>query len=230
MRTTKSSAMVLALMLAAVIPCVASAQFLGTSPQNNLRDLSSIKPPPGSSAAIVVFEDLGCPACARAHPIEAEAAKRANVPLLRYDFPIPAHVWTFQGAVCARYIQEKLSPKLADQFRSDLFAAQRSIASRDDLQQFTQRWFQLHGQQMPFLIDPTGELAKAVQSDYELGRHINIEYTPTVLVVTRDKHQVVCGTKDGPDDPERILPVAEAALSQESAKTPPTARARPQVN
>lgn len=190
-----------------------SAQFFGTAPKDNLRDMSAIKPPAGSPVAIVVFEDLGCPACAHAHPIEEEAAKRANVPLLRYDFPIAAHVWTFQGAVCARYIQNKISPSLAELFRRDVFAAQNSIASRDDLQQFTQTWLQRHGQQMPFVLDPNGALAKAVQADYDLGRRINVQYTPTVIVVTKDQHQIICGTKDGPDDPSRILPVAEAALS-----------------
>src|SRR5271170_1164921 len=80
-------------------PSLLSAQFLGASPQNSLHDLSILQPPAGSKAAIVVFEDLGCPACAHAHPIELDAAKRANVPLLRYDFPIAGHVWTFQGAV-----------------------------------------------------------------------------------------------------------------------------------
>jgi protein-disulfide isomerase len=192
---------------------VLSAQFLGTSPANNLRDVAAIKLPSGSKVAIVVFEDLGCPACAHAHAIEIDAAKRANVPLLRYDFPFPGHIWTFQGAVCARYIQEKINPQLANDFRSDVFAAQSRIASKDDLQQFTQRWMQQHNQKMPFVMDPDGSLAKEVQADYDLGLHIKVGYTPTVIVMTKDQHQVVCGTKDGPNDPSSILPVVQAALT-----------------
>ncbi len=201
------------LALAAILaPSTVSAQLLGAGPQNNLRDVSLIKPPAGSKVAIVVFEDLGCPACAHAHPLEVQAAKRANVPLLRYDFPIAEHVWTFAGAVCARYIQEKISPLLADQYRSDVFAAQRGIGSTSDLQAFTRAWLLRHGQNMPFMLDPDGALAKAVQADYDLGRRINIEYTPTVIVVTKDQYQVVCGTKEV-NDPSRILPVVQAALT-----------------
>jgi protein-disulfide isomerase len=193
-------------------PVAASAQFLGTSPQNSLRDLSILQPPAGSKAAIVVFEDLGCPACAHAHPIEADAARRANVPLLRYDFPIPAHIWTFQGAVCARYIQNKISPRLAEQFRSDVFAAQSSIATKEDIERFTQVWLRRHNQQMPFVMDPDGALAKAVQADYDLGLRINLSRTPTVVVITKSERQVVCGTGGG-DNPSQILPVVEAALA-----------------
>ena len=80
-------------------------------------------------------------------------------PLVRYDFPIAAHVWTFEGGVCARYLQEKVSPKLAGEYRSAVFLAQSSILSKDALQRFTQRWMQQHGLQMPFGMDPKGELA-----------------------------------------------------------------------
>jgi protein-disulfide isomerase len=195
-------------------PFALRAQSFGTNPPNGFRNLSSLKPPAGSKVAIVVFEDLGCPGCAYAHSIELDAAKRANVPLVRYDFPFPAHIWTFQGAVCARYIQSKVSPQLADQYRGDVFKAQSSIASKDDLQHFTQVWLQRHGQTMPFVIDPDGALAKAVQADYDLGLHINLTHTPTVLVVTKDQQQIVCGTgKSETSDPSKIYPVVEAALA-----------------
>jgi len=195
-------------------PFALLAQSFGKNPPNVFRNLSSLKPPAGSKVAIVVFEDLGCPGCAYAHSIELDAAKRANVPLVRYDFPFPAHIWTFQGAVCARYIQSKVSPQLADQYRGDVFKAQSSIASKDDLQHFTQVWLQRHGQTMLFVIDPDGALAKAVQADYDLGLHINLTHTPTVLVVTKDQQQIVCGTGTSEtSDPSKIYPVVEAALA-----------------
>ena len=204
----------LAVLTLLLSPFALLAQSFGTNPPNVFRNLSSLKPPAGSKVAIVVFEDLGCPACAYAHSIELDAAKRANVPLVRYDFPFPAHIWTFQGAVCARYIQNKVSPQLADQYRSDVFKAQSSIASKDDLQHFTQVWLQRHGQTMPFVIDPDGALAKAVQADYDLGVHINLTHTPTVLVVTKDRQQIVCGTGTSEtSDPSKIYPVVEAALA-----------------
>jgi hypothetical protein len=115
-----------------LIPIALHAQFSGVAPANSLRDLSLLKPPTGYSVAIVVFEDLGCPACAHAHPIEIQAAVATHVPIMRYDFPLQAHVWTFQGAVDARYIQEKINLKLAEAYRSDVFAAQRTIANKED--------------------------------------------------------------------------------------------------
>ena len=37
---------------------------------------------------------------------------------------------------------------------------------------------------------------------------------PTVVVVTRNQYQVVCGTKDGANDPTQILAVIQGALAQ----------------
>ena len=70
----------------------------------------------------------------------------------------PATSWSRDGAITARYLQDKVSPEMAEQFRRDVFAAQLSIASKDDLQNFTRKWFQQHGQQMPFVMDPSGRL------------------------------------------------------------------------
>lgn len=195
-------------------PVTSVAQFLGQGPANPLKEISTIKLPAGSKVAIVVFEDLGCPACAHAHPYELEAAKKASVPLLRFDFPIASHIWTFDAALNARYLQDKVSPELAGEYRSDVFAAQSGITSKDDLRQFTEHWFQKHNQKMPFVIDQDGSLVKKVQADYDLGRRINLQYTPTILVVTKDQYQVICGVKDGANDPTQILPVVEAALSK----------------
>jgi protein-disulfide isomerase len=221
MRQTTKRSMLLATLVLSVSPVTLRAQSFGTNPPNVFRNLSVLKPPAGSKVAIVVFEDLGCPGCAYAHPIEQDTAKRANVPLVRYDFPLAAHIWTFQGAVCARYIQNKVSPQLADQYRGDVFKAQSSIANKDDLERFTQVWLQRHGQQMPFVMDPDGSLTKAVQADYDLGLHINLTHTPTILVVTKDHQQIVCGTgTPETNDPSRIYPVVEAALSQTVHATP----------
>jgi protein-disulfide isomerase len=67
---------------------------------------------------------------------------------------------------------------------------------------------------MPTDIDPNGILAKEVSADFELGKRLNVEYTPTVVVVTRDQYQVVCGTKDGTNDASQLLQVVEGAIAQ----------------
>jgi protein-disulfide isomerase len=89
-----------------------------------------------------------------------------------------------------------------------------SISNKEDLQHFTQHWMQQHNLQMPFVMDPDGALAAKVKADYDLGTRLNVQFTPTIVVVTRDRYQVVCGTKTGANDPEQILPVVQAALSQ----------------
>jgi protein-disulfide isomerase len=203
-----------ATVMLAFTPQIMQAQFAGTGPRDNFRDTTVLRPPVGSKVAIIVFEDLGCPACAHAHPIERQVAEQYHVPLVRYDFPLAQHIWTFDGAVDARYLQDKVSPKLADEYRSAVFATQMSISSKDDLRQFTDHWMQQHGQKMPAVVDPDGALARKVQADYDLGKRLNVEYTPTLVVVTRNNYQVVGGTAEGPNDPTKLAGVVEGAIAQ----------------
>ncbi len=209
----------------------ANAQFLAPVPVDNFKaeGKSILRPPAGSKVAVIVFEDLGCPSCAANHPYELKTVEAAHVPLVRYDFPFAQHIWTFEGAVCARYIQDRVNPKLAADFRSDVFAAQRMFASPDDIDRYTRTWLQKHGQQAPFVLDPGGKLAKEVAADRDLGNRLNVEYTPTIIVVTRDKYQVVFGTKSGQpggDDVSRLLPVIQAAQAAPSTPVAAAHRAR----
>ena len=197
------------------------AQFIGPATHDDFRDTTILRPPAGSKVAILVFEDLGCPGCARAHPIELQAAEQFHVPLMRHDFPIPAHIWTFEGAVYARYLQDKVGTKLAGEFRTDVFHDQMAIAGKDDLHRYVQRWFQKHGQKLPFVIDPTGALNAEVQADLDLGKRLNVTHTPTIVVVTRNNYQVVCGT-DELLDPTQLVPILRAAIKQTT--TAPAAR------
>ena len=208
---------VAALVLLAGLATPLWAQFHGQGPDAGFKDTSMLKPPAGHKVALIVFEDLGCPGCANAHPYELKAVEQTGIPLVRYDFPLAAHIWTFQAAVCARYIQDKISPELAGQYRTDVFASQRMISNKDDLDRFTQTWMSRHGKQIPFVIDPDGSLARKVQADYDLGRRLNLQYTPTVVVVTKDKYQVVCGVKDFMD-PAQILPTIQGAIAQAHGK------------
>lgn len=205
----------------------AHAQFVAPVPADNFKaeGKSILRPPAGSKVAVLVFEDLGCPACAANHPYELQAVEQAHIPLVRYDFPFVQHVWTFEGAVCARYIQDHINAKMAGDFRSDVFAAQRMFSSPDDIDRYTRTWLQKHGQQAPFVLDPGGKLAKEVTAERDLGNRLNVEYTPTIIVVTKDKYQVVFGTKDGQaggNNISRLPAVIEAA--QASTSKPAAAR------
>ena len=152
---------------------------------NNFRDTSMVKPPAGAKVAIYEFEDLECPACSHAFPLVHSAVERYKIPLVRHDFPLKMHLWSFDAAVTARYIQDKISPEAAEEFRRAVFANQTSIASKDDLQAFTQRYFQQHGRTMPFVMDPSGLFTQEVKSDYTLGERIGLTQTPTIFVVTQ---------------------------------------------
>jgi protein-disulfide isomerase len=149
------------------------------------KDTSMLKPPAGAKIAIIVFEDLECPACAHAFPIAHAAAAHYNIPLVRRDFPLPMHIWSFDAAVWARYLQDKVSPKTADDYRGAVFAAQTGIASKDDMQNFTQRFFKSHGLQLPFVPDPTGQFKKEVEADRALGEKLGVIYTPSITVCTQ---------------------------------------------
>ncbi len=109
------------------------------------KDTSMLKPPAGVKVAIVEWEDLECPACAHAFPLVHQAVDHYHIPLVRYDFLIPGHIWSKQAAVYARYLQEKVAGDLATEYRREVFASQFKIASQDDLVKFTQQFFATHG-------------------------------------------------------------------------------------
>ncbi len=200
----------------ALLP-LAAAQFAGQGPRDSFIDTSILKPAPGSKVSILVFEDLGCPACAHAHPYELAAAAKEHVPLIRRDFPLEAHVWTFDAAVFARYLEDHVSPKTAGDYRTDVFLAQRQIASKDDLQQYDARWSKQHGLTIPSPLDPGGKLAAQVKADFDLGVRLNVTLTPTIVVVTPTHYQVVTGTAAGSNDPAQLDAVVQGALTQTSA-------------
>src|SRR5271154_3843406 len=93
-------------------------------------DTSVLRPPKGSKVALIVFEDLQCPDFARAAPLLHEAAKKYNIPLVQYDFPLPMHNWSFEAAVNARYFDTK-SKKLGDDYRLFIFANQPQITPQN---------------------------------------------------------------------------------------------------
>jgi len=147
-------------------------------------DTSMLKPPAGAKVAVLEWEDLECPACARAFPIVHQAIDHYHIPLVRYDFQIPGHQWSHEASLYARYIQDKISPEMATDYRRQVFASQFRIASKDDLNKFTQQFFASHGKQMPFVVDPTGQLGREVDADKALGNKLGLNETPTIVVVT----------------------------------------------
>jgi protein-disulfide isomerase len=174
----------LAAALTLALPAALHAQDAVPAGQGDaFKDTSMLKLPAGQKAAIYDFEDLECPACARAFPISHAAVEHYKIPLLRHDFIIPGHIWSRDAAVTARYLQDKVSPEVAEQFRRDVFANQISIASKDDLQAYTHKWFASHNQQLPFVMDPSGRFAAEIQADVTLAERLGVRETPTIIVL-----------------------------------------------
>jgi protein-disulfide isomerase len=161
----------------------AHAQFGAPPPGTQVHDPAALRPPAGARVAIVEFEDMECPDCARANPLLKEAAAKYHIPWARHDFPLPMHNWSMQAAINARWFDMK-SKTLGDEYRDQVFANQTSITGLDVLAQFTQKFAQGHNIALPFAIDPQGKLISEVKADYALGQRIGIEHTPTIWVVT----------------------------------------------
>lgn len=176
-------ATVMALPLIAVPVSAQRAAPAGTG--DPFKDTSTLKPPAGVRVAILEFQDLECPACAHAFPIVHQAAAHYNIPLYEKDFPLRQHIWSFDAAVWARYLQDKVSAKVGDDYRGAIFAQQLAITSKDDMLNFTRRFFQSHGLQMPFVADPSGELTKEVVAERTLGDKIGLQHTPTIIVCSQ---------------------------------------------
>jgi len=161
----------------------ATAQTAVGGQVTHFADTSMLKPPAGQKIAIVEWEDLECPACARAFPIVHEAIKHYNIPLVRYDFMIPGHVWSKQAETMARFMQDSFGMEYATEYRREVFATQYKIASQDDLNKFTQQFLQGHGnKQLPFVMDP--KYLNEVQADHNMGMKLGLQETPTIVVVT----------------------------------------------
>lgn len=170
--------------LAAVLFAAPAARAQFSGPQTTpVHDPEALKPPPGAKVAIVEFEDMECPMCAETNPLLMQAQAKYHIPWVRHDFPIPGHPWSFQAAVYARWFDTK-SKDLGGSYRDAIFAAQRSIETRRQLIDFTQKFASDHGQQLPFMIDPQGKLTEEVKADAALGNRIGVEHTPTIWIVT----------------------------------------------
>ena len=154
-------------------PAVLSAQ---DTPETVLR------PPKGSQVAIVIFEDLECPMCRRTSPLLEQASKTYNIPVIRHDFPLPMHPWSYQAAVMARYFDTH-SKAVGNEFRDYIFENQLEI-NVQNLRSYAEKFAAAHKVDLPYVIDPQGRFAALVNADKSLGQAIKIDHTPTVYVVS----------------------------------------------
>jgi len=145
-------------------------------------DTSALHPPAGNRMALVVFEDLECPACAKADPLLLQAERNYGLPLVRHDFVIPNHPWSKEAHIMARYFDTQ-SPQLGEEFRQYIFANQTQIY-KTNLRQWADKFAGAHHTALPAFYDPAGKLRVAVEADTELGKATGVHQTPTIYVVT----------------------------------------------
>lgn len=158
--------------------CVAAAAAQST-------DNPALRPPKGADVAIVVFEDLECPDCARAAPLLAEAARTYHIPVVVHDFPLQMHPWAYDAAIFAKYFDSQ-SKKLGSDFRETVYQHQMEI-TKDNLRAFAEKFASEHKVNLPFAVDPQGKLAAEVERDRDLGKSVNLDHTPTIYVVSNKK-------------------------------------------
>lgn len=143
---------------------------------------SVLRPPKGAQVAIVVFEDLECPMCSRTVPLVEQASKTYKIPLVRHDFPLPNHRWSYQAAIMARYFDTH-SKALGDEFRDYIFKSQIEI-NPQNLRSYAEKFAAAHKVDFPYVIDAGGKLSALVNADRDLGKAIKLEHTPTVYIVS----------------------------------------------
>jgi protein-disulfide isomerase len=148
------------------------------------QDTSMLKPPPGAKVALVVFEDLQCPLCARDYPLLQAAARTYKIPLVRYDFPLAMHSWSFEAAIWGHYFDSK-SRKLGDDFRGFIFQHQMEIVP-ENLRSYVDKFAAEQKIVAPFVADPQGKFKAEVEADQALGNRVPIKHTPTIYVVSRN--------------------------------------------
>ena len=147
------------------------------------QDLASVlRPPKGDKVAIVVFEDLQCPRCRTTAPLVEQAGRTYKIPVIRHDFPLPMHNWSYDAAVIARYF-DTLSKQLGNEYRDYIFQHQPEIFP-SNLRSFSEKFAAERKVALPFVVDPQGKLAAEVNADRDLGRRIGLQHTPTIYVVS----------------------------------------------
>jgi protein-disulfide isomerase len=145
----------------------------------------ALRPPKGAQTALVVFEDLQCPQCGRTAPLLDQASRTYKIPLVQHDFPLPAHNWSFEAAVLARYFDTH-SKEVGNEFRLDVFTHQLEIEPKT-LRAFAEKFANDHKIGLPFVVDPDGKLAALVKADKDLGLSLHVQHTPTIYIVSSKK-------------------------------------------
>jgi protein-disulfide isomerase len=168
-----------------LMAALASIMTAGWCARAQAQDTSILKPPPGAKIALVVFEDLQCPLCARDYPLLQAASHDYKIPLVRYDFPLPMHSWSFEAAIWGHYFDSR-SRKLGDDFRGYIFKHQQEIIP-ENLRTYVDKFAEEQKISVPFVADPQGKMKAEVENEQDIGKRVGIKHTPTIYVVSNKR-------------------------------------------
>jgi protein-disulfide isomerase len=147
------------------------------------QDLATeLRPPKGAKVAIVVFEDLQCPLCRNTAPLLKQAGKTYKIPVVRHDFPLPMHNWSFEATVTAHYLDAHSRP-LGLEYRDYIFEHQPEITPQN-LRTFSDKFAADHKMTLPFVVDPQGKIAAEVRTERDAETKMGLHQTPTIYVVS----------------------------------------------
>jgi protein-disulfide isomerase len=200
--------------LVAMVVMAASAAWAADA-----HNTSALHPPAGSRMALVVFEDLECPACAKADPLLVQAERNYGLPMVRHDFILPQHHWSKEAHIMARYF-DTLSPQLGEAFRQYIFGNQNAIY-KTNLRKWADDFAAAHHTALPAFYDPTGTLRAKVEADTELGKATGVHQTPTIYVVSisqQEPYEEVTDQGKLYETIEKVKAALPAAAPVKSAK------------
>jgi protein-disulfide isomerase len=115
-----------------------------------------------------------------------QAAATYKIPVVRHDFPLPMHNWSYDAAVIAHYFDSR-SKELGIAFRDYIFDHQLEIYPAN-LREFANKFAVEHKVDLPFVVDPQGKFAAEVNADRDLGKTLNLQHTPTIYIVSSKPH------------------------------------------
>lgn len=186
------------------------------SPVSPSEAAAALRPPAGAKLAIVVFEDLQCPACSQVEPLIAQAAQNYKIPVVRHDYVIPNHNWSPDAHVFARFFDTQ-SPAIGEAYRHWILENQRTI-NKSNVREKTEQFAAAHKVNLPLFVDPNGELAAKVKADGNVGKALGINETPTIYVVSSAENVPASKVQDRDKLFETIDQVKRATESAAASK------------
>jgi len=107
--------------------------------------------------------------------------KNYKIPLVRYDFPLPQHSWSFDA-----HVTRAISIPSRKSWANNIVAGSsptRNFVTKINVRGMSERFATEHHVTLPAFVDPTGELATKVKEDKAVGERVGIDHTPTIYVV-----------------------------------------------